>query len=87
MYRYDVYQRENWQEHNTDADHFLIGRSKYVIKLIFEKWVFSKTHYDKKCFFLKMGILEKSFRPYFSTNPTFKNPLKNTTSYLVEASF
>ena len=27
-------------------------------------------------------------RPYFSTNPTFENPLKNPTSYLVvEASF
>ena len=26
-------------------------------------------------------------RPYFSTNPTFKIPLKNPTSYLVEAAF
>ena len=26
-------------------------------------------------------------RPYFSTNPTFKIPLKNPTSYIVEASF
>ena len=25
--------------------------------------------------------------PYFSTNPTFKLPLKNPTSYLVEAGF
>ena len=27
------------------------------------------------------------FRPYFSTNPTFKIPLKNPASYLVEAGF
>ena len=26
-------------------------------------------------------------RPYFSTNPTFKIPLENLTSYLVEAGF
>ena len=26
-------------------------------------------------------------RPYFSTYPTFKNPLKNPTSYLVETGF
>ena len=26
-------------------------------------------------------------RPYFSTKPTFKIPLKNSTSYLVEAGF
>ena len=26
-------------------------------------------------------------RSYFSTNPTFKNPLKNPTSYLVKAGF
>ena len=27
------------------------------------------------------------FRLYFSTNPTFKNPLQNHSSYLVEAVF
>ena len=26
-------------------------------------------------------------KPYFSTNPTFRNSLKNTTSYLAEAGF
>ena len=34
-----------------------------------------------------LTILENSHRPYFSTNPTFKIPLKNPTSYLVEAGY
>ena len=31
--------------------------------------------------------LGKILRPYFSTNPTFENPLKIPTFYLVEAGF
>ena len=35
-------------------------------------------------FLIKMDF---RFRLYFSTNPTFKNPLQNHSSYLVEAVF
>ena len=36
---------------------------------------------------LILSNLVWTLRPYFSTNPTFKIPLKNPTSYLVEAGF
>ena len=36
----------------------------------------------------KESVISKvSLRPEFSTNLTFKNPLKNPTSYLVDAGF
>ena len=37
--------------------------------------------------FVSKGIYKVGLRPYFFTNPTFKIPLKNPTSYLVEAGF
>ena len=37
--------------------------------------------------FRTFSVWAATIRPYFSTNPTFVNPLKNPTSYLVEAGF
>ena len=42
-------------------------------------WIYKSSRYGL--------FLKGTDRPWFSTNPTFENPLKNPTSCLVEAGF